>query len=201
MIWWIITTSARTRRPLLSTNNNMTVSHTHDVRNLRCNDAQRERRRPLRLGVSVQLTGTTSQIPQVRASFLHMLDPLYTTLFPPPQPPSHIFTSKPKVSKNVFGTSRQSPAALPLYIWHGMEPAPSPVVSMLGPVYSLIFNLTLLPFACYKDLIQRSLSLISLCYRLLCRQIEAPFLCVHKMNKLKARWEVISAYLLARFSC
>jgi hypothetical protein len=61
----------------------MIVSQTHDVRTLKCNDAQRKRRRPLRLGVSVQLTGTASTIPQVDTSFLHMLDPLYTTLPPP----------------------------------------------------------------------------------------------------------------------
>jgi hypothetical protein len=51
---------------------------------LKWNDAQREGRRTMRLRVSVQLTGATSQIPQVDTFLLHMLNPLYTTTPPLP---------------------------------------------------------------------------------------------------------------------
>lgn len=82
---------------------------------LKCNDAQRDGRRTLRVCVSVLLTGATTQIPQVDTFFLHMLNPLYTT----PPPPSHVLCchltySTPctllqsKASKNVFGGSRQT---------------------------------------------------------------------------------------------
>lgn len=82
----------------------------------KCNDAQREGRRSLRLGVSVELMAGTSQIPQVDTFFLHMLNPMYTTpllpltllVLPPNIFHSLLFASKSKASKNVFGTHRQT---------------------------------------------------------------------------------------------
>jgi hypothetical protein len=50
---------------------------------LKYNDAQSDGRRTLRVCVFLQLTGATSQTPQVDTFFLRMLNPLYTTSLPP----------------------------------------------------------------------------------------------------------------------
>jgi len=90
------------------------MSQTLNIRAPECKDTQPKSRRPLWLGVSVQLTGSTSPIPQVDTFFLHMLDPQYTSLSPAFTHLvlllniflSLLLTSNSKVSKNVFGTSR-----------------------------------------------------------------------------------------------
>ena len=114
---------------------------------LKYNDAQRDGRRTLRLCVSVLLTGATTQIPQVDTFFLHMLNPLYTTL---PSPSHvlccHLIYSTPcslLLSLKLLKMSSVRLGRLRLYIPHSM--APSSPLSMLGPTNFYFYHTSLSP--------------------------------------------------------